>query len=113
MLKLRAEQLVVLGRSDRERFVEQAIGDLRAGYPEEAARLGEQGLDELVRLHMERAFTYGIETERAMTGWLELTMELGPAFEDTDEHAWTRRILRDPDLPGDAKVSYLERKIFP
>ena len=92
--------------------MERAIGELLRGYPEDAARLGQEGIGQLVRAQVDRAFAYGIETEHAMSGWLELAMELGPGFEHTDEHAWTRRILEDPDLPGDAKVSYLERKIF-
>ena len=82
MLQLQPEQLALFSRLARERFLDDEVQRLRRLRPAEAARANDAALLAFVERALERAQPYGIVGVSDVQRFIELTLRLGPAFED-------------------------------
>jgi hypothetical protein len=69
MLRIRREQMEVLGQMVLEEFERRAVAYLGQKYPQEATRRGEEGLLALVRQSRDRARTCALDSEIAVVTW--------------------------------------------
>jgi hypothetical protein len=98
---IRHEQMEELNRRQAEKFEDRMVEHLRETFPEPCQEMGEDALREDIRYGMDRAESYGIESEQDVCNYVNLMMALGRDF-DTDR-PWARRILTDPDVAGPAE----------
>jgi len=95
-----------LGRSLRKRFIEELMARFTALWPKQTSQLG-NGYRHFMESTVERAMSYGIETESAAARFINLYFVWGPQFETRPEHTWALRILNDANLSGQAKIDDL------
>lgn len=106
MLLVRAEQMHALQAVMRDRFVEKMLSLLAELWPTQTARM-EGGFRRFVESAINRAFSYGIDTQASVARFINLCMVWGFDFEMRPEHAWALRILRDSNLRSALKVDEL------
>jgi len=81
---------------------------LREAYPEEINVLPPATLDARVQAALQRAQTYGLQTEAGLAGFVDLAFQYGAAF-DTDPGWWeATEPLRDPDLDPEDRIALTE-----
>lgn len=106
MLRIRKEQMEVLGQMVLRQFERRVVAYLMQQYPEEAKRRGEEGLLALVRRSRDRARTYELDSEAAVVAWVELSLIYGEDF-DTRE-PWACYILQEASLEPPEKLRRLQ-----
>ncbi len=109
MLRIRAEQMNILGRNSADRFVRELVCYLRAEFEEELAAYTEEQLKDLVFKEMGRARTYGIETEAELERYLEFRVSMGPGFDTKNE--WIQDILGQRERTGAQKLRQIENQL--
>ena len=104
MLKIREEQMDILAGYSLRQFVQQAVAHLEDTFADEVAALNRIPLEDFVSEMIDKAETFGIDTEEDVLAYIEFAVQLGPNF-DT-RYAWAK-VLSDPDLDGDEKVDLI------
>lgn len=108
MLVIREDQLAAFRLAAKERFVDDTAAHLRQHYPAPCAALGpEAQVRAFVRRGMTSAAKHGIEGWGGQTLYLELLVQFGEHLERSPLRQWSKNILENPDLPGDAKAEVL------
>ena len=112
MIRFRAEQLEAfreevraklaarLARRGEERFPEKALGRTPGDLRAEARRLA--------AVARER----GLVSEEEVTLFYDLSLELGPGFEQGPAGAWAREILKERALSPRARLEKLRARVF-
>ena len=95
MLRIRQEQWDVFGQVSAQRFEAELVQNLGRAYPESAAGLGAQGLEELVSLGVGRGLELGVLREHDLARFVGLYLALGPDFESSGSPAWVAELLVD------------------
>jgi hypothetical protein len=111
MLTIRDEQMSIFRAQARTAFETKMVRHISRCYPDEYAGLTRQGGDDRVRQFIRSAILrgarYGITTERALAGLIDLEVCYGPEFESRTEMEWAREILEDDSLEGPTKIDML------
>jgi hypothetical protein len=110
MLIVRKEQIAVFQVEARKRFAERMRAYVAEEYPARYAALGDDGTRQLVAKGIAAADRHGIEPEGAIAGLIELMVEFGERLERSPERAWAEKILAQPELPGEVKVSAVRER---
>jgi hypothetical protein len=103
---IRTEQIQVFRLNMLDRFVDRLLPLLSKQWPERTAQLGAD-FRPLVDSRVNRAISYGIDTEASLARFVNLCFVWGPDFETRPEHAWAMKILKDSKLRGTLKVNEL------
>lgn len=111
MLTIRIPQLVVLGGDELLEYTERLLVHLRAHYPDDHARLGDEGLRQHVRAAIDAGARHRILGEGSVATLAELMLEFGDALERSPDQAWARGILEHPRLPGALKVQVIAERL--
>lgn len=106
MLVIRNEQMQAFQTALQKQFIEKLMPLFTALWPKQTAQLG-AGYRRFIESSIDRAMSYGIETESAIARFVNLCIVWGPDFEKRPEHAWAMRILKDSNLRGAVKVNEL------
>lgn len=106
MLCIRAEQMRVFQAVMRDQFVEKMMSLLAELWPTQTAQM-EGGCRPFIESAINRAFSYGIDTQASVARFINLCVVWGLDFEMRPEHAWALRILRDSNLRSALKVDEL------
>lgn len=96
----------VLAEYSLDQFIRQAVAELEKSAPERLKDLGHEHLPEFVVEMLEKAETFGIDTEEEVLTYIRFAARFGRDF-DT-RHDWAR-VLRDPDLDAEDKIALLEK----
>lgn len=110
MLVIRKSQMEALEADVKRRFIARAVRLLRDRHPEKTAAHADPHLTALVQDALKRGETYGIRTERDVIALAELDVLVEPRFETRPAHGWTRPILADATLRGEAKIKLLVQR---
>jgi len=108
MLTISPAQMEAFTRAERAVFADRLAAHVRAGFPDEADRLGPAGLRDLVDAGVVKAAAHGIEIEADVSMYVVLMAGFGPDFETDPAHPWARQVLQNPEYadPSD-KAAYL------
>lgn len=108
MLTIRDEQIATFEVQAKQRFETKLVRHIANCYPEEYAQIavqgGEKQVRQLIRDSVSRAGGYGINTERALAGFIDLVVCFGLGFESLQEMEWAKEILADDSLGGPTKI---------
>lgn len=111
MITIRIPQLIHLGGDELSVYTERLLTHLRAHYPEDHARLGDEGLRRHVRGAIETGAPHRILGEGSVATLAELRLEFGEDLERSPDQAWARGILEHPRLPGALKVQVIAERL--
>jgi hypothetical protein len=106
MLVIRAEQMKVLERSARLDFDNRVAHHLVEVYE---GVVDSPDLRELIRRGVDKAGSYGIESQVGVVAFIEKMIEWGADFDEDPERTWAGEILRDGMLSPEARMPALER----
>ena len=104
MLVIREEQMRAMARAALPQWVTK---HLKQFFPQQCAALGDNGMRERVSLGIDRAVSYGFESEVQISQYLDLMFAFGPDFDTDSALSWPQPILSDPTLSADARMERL------
>ncbi len=107
MLSIRREQLEALGLGRREAFIDRLVEKLRQHWTTECAALDDAALRQRVGDVMDRAARYGLRAEVDVARYVNITMALGPTFDEDPRYPWARAILEEEAFTPGKKVERL------
>jgi hypothetical protein len=112
MLTIRIPQLIGLGGGgELDQYTERLLAHLAVHYPEDHARLGDEGLRRHVGVAIDTGARHRILGEGSVATLAELMLEFGDAFERSPDQAWARTILEHPRLPAPLKVQVVAERM--
>ena len=97
---VRKEHFEAIQKAALGDFEERTMGFLTRTHPEQAGRLGADGLRELIQYGSARAERYQIVGEDERSQFIELMLLLGRNFDQEASFAWAQTILRDSRVPN-------------
>jgi hypothetical protein len=106
MLVIRREQMLAFRTLRLERLIEKLMRIFAPLWPKTISQLG-TGYRRFIEASVNRAVSYGIDTEASIGRFVNLCLVWGADFEMRPEHAWALRILKDSSLRGALKVHEL------
>jgi len=92
-------------------YHERLLRRFRLLRPAEFARLGEARMRKLIQDGTATALRHGIETERDIAGFIDLSLRIGPQFEEALKSVAARKILDDRTLSGALKLQLLHLRL--
>lgn len=95
-----------------KRFEDEMVLHLTREFPEEANRVGEDWLREMIREGVQAAEGYNIVLERDVARYLELMLAVSPDFDDNDQTPWAKDILTDGSMTGQEKLDRIYEHIM-
>lgn len=107
MIRLSAEQMLALQDVEMHRFARRVIEELPSYRPETIAGRSRATVFAAVNAALERAVHYGIETERGLWLYCNISVAMGTTFDADPTLPWARDILVDPAFLGDERVDDL------
>jgi hypothetical protein len=106
MLTISARQMAELGRPRRERFEQRAVAHLM-GVANGAAEWTDEAALLHVRAAHQSARRCGIESERGIVRFMNLTLLFGLDFDRDPAFPWAREVLEEPGINPDLRVDLL------
>jgi hypothetical protein len=111
MLIVRKEQVAVFRADAQRRFAERMRAYIAEEHPRRYEALGEEGTKQLVQKGIETAAQYGIDAEGPTAVLIELMVSFGEKLERSPDRAWAEKILANPSLPDQVKVSAVRERL--
>ena len=108
VLRLRAEQMTVLGRAARAEFVMQSANQLRGAFPRQTQGVSFRRLLRLVEDWTAQAEAGGIELAEDVRTFIECQAVLGRVRDPKRSVPWLAGVLGRADLDGTAKVDLID-----
>ena len=96
----------------RERFEDEMVVHLTREFLDEATKMGEEWLRELIREGIQVAKGYNITLERDVARYIELMIAVSPAFDESEKTPWAKEILTDKWMTGQEKLDRLYEHIM-
>lgn len=93
MITIRKRQLTAFEAASYADFHNRLLAHLRRCFPEQCDALGDEGAREVIQQAHIQANSFGLETERDICLFTDLTMMLGRNFADHPELPWAKQIL--------------------
>ncbi len=108
MLKLRKEQMKVLGQYTLEQFQNRMVVHLRTNFGEYTKDLEDSELQKKVEQGIKRAEGYSVTREDDIRRFLEYMVLLTTDFDTNPKTAWAGEILEDKKLNGTGKMNHID-----
>ena len=109
MLVIRKAQMDTLDAHSRQAFRRRMFQHVAADFPQRSAELGPEGVQRLVETSIGKGVEYGISSEDDLQGFVDLTVEIGPDFEERADLQWAREILEKESLSGHGKIELIQQ----
>jgi hypothetical protein len=94
-------------RADVKNFENRTYNWLCKHWPEETSTLGEAATRERIRNGIERARSYGLESDYQISTFLNLEFLYCARFDIVEQHQWAKDILTNAELIPDKKIDQL------
>ncbi|MFP2908328.1 hypothetical protein ACLESD_25405 [Pyxidicoccus sp. 3LFB2] len=107
MLRIRREQLDVLALTRREAFIDRLVVQLRKHWASECAGLEDALLRERIGAAIDRAAKYELRAGVEVARYVNVTMALGPGFDEDPRYPWARAILEEEAFTPEKKLERL------
>src|SRR5437773_1018104 len=109
MLTIRKDQMQALSAYTRRSFEDRMVRHLGAAFPDSFKKIQAQSSEDtairnFIQSGILKAGQYGIRAERDVATYIEFMFLHGLDFELTHGMEPVAGFLKDPELPGDAKV---------
>jgi hypothetical protein len=88
-----------------ESYEERMARHIAADFPADFEKLGDK-VGDFIRQGIEKAGSYGIETESDVSRYIDLMLKYGADFESLDTMKWAAAILEDENISGRAKMDF-------
>ena len=111
MFTIRSEQMSQLQAHMMRKYEDRVIAKIAEAYPKRFKQEGEEKVREFIQAAIRKGEPHGITEDDETEQFALLLFAHGLDFEKAPGKEECRRILNDPDLPGDAKVNLLEREM--
>ena len=95
MRQVRPEQMEAFREERREELAGRLAARAARLWPEKVADRRDEEVRAEARRISASARSWGLTSERDVTIYYDLSLELGPGFERGEDGAWARRILED------------------
>jgi len=113
VLKIRPEVAQELERRCGAGFLARLLDRLYRVHPEFVASMDDSAALKWIAAAVRSASSHGFEFEADVMAFVDLTLRLGPSFENQPESAWAREILDNPDLTDPEKIEEIRCKLEP
>jgi hypothetical protein len=100
------EQFDALQLELQQRLVERLRAHFSQTWPQQVKALGNR-YQEFITSGVQKAQSYGLDTEQAIARYLNLWFVWGAEFEARPQHKWAREILTDAARPAHLKAHQL------
>jgi hypothetical protein len=100
MLTIRKEQIKAFEEVAMRQFIDDMIIHVNKYFPEECGKLGEEQLRNHLVWIIPRAKKYGLEAERDLCRYLNLSIIYGKDFDSDPGLVWMVNILLDYNEPN-------------
>ena len=111
MLVIRQSQLALFEENEQVRYERRLLEYLSREYPGEAARVGVQGLFDLIHRARKAGLEYNIVTVGAVAVWVELWLVFGDGLRRSADRSWAENILTHPVLPDYVRVEQVRERL--
>jgi hypothetical protein len=108
-VRIRPEQMKVLGEYSFSQFVKSMLDYLRSNHAKHVADKEDSELRRIIEAGTDKAAAYGIETEDEVRGIIECLVVFGNAFDV--ENKWAFEIFHDASIGADEKVRLLLEQV--
>jgi len=105
VLLIRDDQLSALRGVRQKEYEKRLAAHLKRYFPDTCAELGEKGLIDALRHGVERAKSYGIQAERDVVKYLNLTFVFGRDFDIDPRFPWAASMLRSTDYGPTLRIN--------
>jgi len=105
MLVIKAAQLAAFAAGNMRHFEARVMSHIARCFPDSMVRAGREKLIYLIRQGVTRGPTFGLQTERDIVLFIDLTLIFGEDFETAYPQAG--QVLTDDSLSGSDKVEWL------
>jgi hypothetical protein len=109
MLVIRKAQMDTFDAYSRDAFKQRMLQHVTVDFPARTGELGARGVQRVVESSIAKGVDYGIAGEDDLQGFIDLSVELGPDFEEEPEMDWAKQILERPSLSGQAKLALIHQ----
>ena len=113
MLVIRTAQTKAFEDASYRDFIHRMTKHLLETFPDESTQLSQEAGPAAIPSFIEETIQlgrrWGLTSERAVAGLLNLTMVYGRNFELGPEMDWTIDILEDAEMDGQAKIDLIFR----
>jgi hypothetical protein len=109
MLVIRKNQMETMQHETMKVFELRVLEHLRQFFPEECRRAGDERTRAAIRQGIRRAETYGIEMQRHVAVYIDLSAALGLDFDSSRRYPWAKEILGDESRSAAMKIQALVR----
>lgn len=96
MLTIRGAQLAALGEAASKQFELELVSHLKQFAPRTSQIIGQQGLEQTVRLGLGRAANYGFTKRGPLRLYVELMSMFGSYFDTDPSLPWASTVLSQP-----------------
>lgn len=103
MLTMHQEQVDAFQEAARQRFENKMVEELKKFFPKLSAKLGAQGLRDVIRHGTTTAREYGIVRQCDVGRYIAVTLMFGPNFDKKVSSGPLYETLRDARLGGPAE----------
>lgn len=107
---IREAQFGVFRERLQDVFVRQAAAALCMHWPNACAELGQEALQERVRLEIEEAAKFGFVLKADVLRYINLTFALGTGFATDPKFPWAARICGDRRVQPNERLDRLMQK---
>jgi hypothetical protein len=112
LLIIRKAQMEALQRKQVLDFEQRSALRIRGQYPDDCVTLGDEGILNLIRYTMHSGAAWGIHSEHALNGLMQLYIEFGRELELAPYRQWALQLLGHRKLPGAIKVNLIKSRLF-
>lgn len=97
--RLRRAHVEAMDAAADERLGVRLLAHVRRCFPEEAAGRNDEELRAAIGQALERARSWGFETDLHLCQFVDLSVVLGGGFDVDPRFPWAGEVLRDPAIP--------------
>ena len=95
MLTLRKEQIDTLADTKAENFETLLLDHLLTFFPQRCSQLGNDAVHKIICSGIEKAESYGFESQRDICKYIDLLFVFGTDFDCRSDLPWSRQLLQD------------------
>jgi hypothetical protein len=99
MLVVRKEQLRVLEEYSQGNFVREMVEHVKSTFPKHAASIGNDKVQEVVDLGIDRAARYGLTQRGPVRFYIEMMCIFGCDFDTDRQLPWAEAVLTNENIP--------------
>jgi hypothetical protein len=111
-MTIRVEQMSAFSRAARQQWEERMVRYIETNFPSRYRDMGEAGARQFIQRAVEKGAGFGIETEGAVAGLIELMIAFGEQFELSPDKAWANRMIANREAPAELRIASMRERMM-